>query len=86
MSRMSVVGGNIVIDTVKKAEDDNGIIVRMYEAHGCRGRYEFVTNLPVKRVVETNLMEKEENRLVMKSGRLLLEFKPFQIVTLKLKV
>ena len=86
MSRMSVSGGNIVIDTVKKAEDDNGIIVRMYEAHGCRGRYEFITNLPVKRIVETNLMEKEEKGLGMKNGTLALEFKPFQIVTVKLKM
>ncbi|MCX6993010.1 MAG: glycosyl hydrolase-related protein [Kiritimatiellaeota bacterium] len=86
ISRMSVSGDNIVIDTVKQAEYDNGIIVRMYEAHGCRGRYEFVTNLPVKRVVETNLMEKEEKRLGMKNGKLSLEFKPFQIVTLKLKM
>ncbi|MBU0715570.1 MAG: hypothetical protein KJ964_09480 [Verrucomicrobia bacterium] len=86
MSCMSISGGNIVIETVKKAEDDNGLIVRMYEAHGCRGRHEFVTNLPVKRVFETNLMEKEEKRLVMKNGKLVLEFKPFQIVTVKLKM
>lgn len=86
LSRMGVSGGNIVIDTVKQAEDDNGIIVRMYEAHGCRGRYEFVTDLPVKRVVETNLMEQEEKRLAIKNGKLALEFKPFQIVTLKLKM
>jgi alpha-mannosidase len=81
---MSITGNNVVIETVKKAEDDNGIVVRMYEAHGCRGRRTFKTTLPVRRVVETNLMEKVEKRLTVKQGRVSLDFKPFQIRTIKL--
>jgi len=83
-SLMSVSGDNVVIDTVKKAEDDDGIIVRMYEAHGCRGRRTFRTGLPVRRVVETNLMEKEERRLPLREGKVAVDFAPFQIRTLKL--
>jgi alpha-mannosidase len=83
-SWLGVSGDNVVIETVKKAEDDRGIIVRLYEAHGCRGRRTLATALPVKRAVETDLMEKEERRLPLRNGRVTLHFRPFQIRTVKL--
>jgi len=83
-SFFSVSGENVVIDAVKKAEDDNGIIVRMYEAHGQRGRRTFSTSLPVKRIIETDLMEREERVLKHRKGKVSLTFKPFQIRTIKL--
>ncbi len=82
----AVSSDNVVIDTVKKAEDDDGIIVRMYEAHGCRGRRTFSTALPVVRIEETDLMERPERELKMRGGKVSLHFKPFQIRTLKLTV
>jgi alpha-mannosidase len=83
-SAMAVSGENIVIDTVKKAEDDNALIVRLYEAHGCRGCRDFTTMLPVKRVFETDLMERVEKELFFRNRKITLEFKPFQIITLKM--
>ena len=79
-----VTGGNVIIDTVKQCEDDDGLIVRMYEAHGCRGRRTLQTALPVKRVIETDLMEREERKLTIRNGRITLDFKPYQIRTVKL--
>ncbi|MFA5865476.1 MAG: alpha-mannosidase [Phycisphaerae bacterium] len=86
VSNFDISGENIIIETVKKAEDDNGLIVRMYEAHGSRGTRTFHTSLPVQRIFETDLMEKEENRLTPKDGTVKLSFTPFQIRTLKLIV
>ena len=83
-SWMSVSGDNVIIDTIKKAEDDNSIIVRLYEAHGWRGCYTFQTSLPIKHVFETNLMESEEQELTFRHGKVSLDFKPYQIRTLKL--
>ena len=80
----AVTSDNVVIDTVKKAEDDGGLIVRMYEAHGCRGRRTFTTTLPVLCVEETDLMERVERVLKQRDGQVSLSFKPFQIRTLKL--
>jgi len=84
-SNVSVTGDNIVIETIKKAEDDDAIIVRLYEAHGARGRRTFRTTLPVRQIIETNLMEAEEKKLAAKNGAVTLEFTPYQIRTLKLK-
>ena len=83
-SQMTVTGENVVIETVKKAEDDGAVIVRLYEAHGSRGKRTFRTSMPVKRIVECDLMEHEEKVLADKTGRVSLDLKPFQIRTLKL--
>jgi alpha-mannosidase len=82
-SWLNVSGENIVLETLKKAEDDSSMIVRLYEAHGSRGVRTISTTLPVKKVIETNLMEKEEQRLKVKNGSVKLNFTPFQIRTLK---
>lgn len=83
-SYFAITGENVIIETVKKAEDDQSIIVRMYETSGIRGSRTFKTSLPVKKIIETNLMEKEEKKLDVKNGSVSLTFTPFQIRTLKL--
>jgi alpha-mannosidase len=83
-SRMSVTGDNVIIETVKKAEDDDAIIVRLYEAHGWRGRYTLRTTLPVVQAYETDLMENVERELNLRNGTVVLSFKPFEIKTVKL--
>lgn len=67
-SWFSVSGDNVMIETVKKAEDDDGVIVRLYEANGCRGRRTLRTSLPLTRAVETDLMEREERELAMRNA------------------
>jgi len=83
-SLMSVSAENVAIDTVKKAEDDEGLIVRMYEAHQCRGDCTFTTALPIHRAAETDLMEREERALEIRDGKIELHFHPFEIKTIKL--
>ncbi|MCC6694735.1 MAG: alpha-mannosidase [Candidatus Hydrogenedentes bacterium] len=84
MSQMSITGENVIIETIKKAEDDDGIIVRLYEAHGSRGRNTIETALPVARAFETDLMEHHERELTVRNGSIALSFKPFEIKTVKL--
>ncbi len=83
-SAMAISGDNVIIETVKKAEDDDAVIVRLYEAHGCRGRRIFSCALPVRRVMEVDLMEREEKTLPSRNGRVAMDFRPFQIRTLKI--
>lgn len=45
---------NVVLDTMKKAEDSNDIIVRMYEAYGGHARarlVRYVTHIRVEKLV-----------------------------------
>ena len=83
LGAFSITGENVIIETVKKAEDDKGLIVRLYEAHGCRGRRTLTTGLPAKAATEVNLMEKPIRELKLRNGKMALDFKPFQIRTVK---
>jgi alpha-mannosidase len=85
-SYLQVNSRAVVIDTVKKAEDSNDLIVRLYEAHGTRGPVRLTSRLPVKKVTRCNLLEDEEAQLQWSEGGVNLEVTPFQLVTLKLSL
>ncbi len=75
--------GNLVVDTVKKAEDDARLIVRVYEAHGQRGTGRLAFGKPVQSAVECNLMEEEEGEVAFDERGLEFDFLPYQIRTFK---
>ena len=50
---------NLIVETVKKAEDDESIIIRLYEAYGRRGRAILRLGKTFKSIGEVNLMEEE---------------------------
>ncbi len=75
---------NVIIETVKLAEDGQGLIARLYESQRRRGRVEFVTGFPLARAWETNLLEENQRELAVDGNRIALELRPFQIVTLRL--
>jgi alpha-mannosidase len=76
---------NIIIETVKAAEDSSGdIIVRMYEAMRTATRCTFETVLPLRKAVETNMMEQEKAGLDIDDNKIKLEFRPFEIKTVRL--
>jgi alpha-mannosidase len=83
-SYFSVNRPNVVIDTVKKAEDSDAIIVRLYEAHGCRGRFRLSSSLPVTSAALCNLLEEHDQPVRWTGDGAELDIAPFQVVTLKL--
>ncbi len=50
---------NVVIETVKRAEESEGIIVRVYESARRRGQFHLYFPFEVERVEETNLLENQ---------------------------
>jgi len=84
MRQLWMEGEGVVVEAIKKAEDDKSLIVRLYEAHGGRGEMDLVTALPIRAAYETDLMERVERRLPLRRGRVRLAFAPFQIRTIKM--
>jgi alpha-mannosidase len=82
----SVNDPNLVLDTIKKAEDDDSTILRLYECHGARGTAMLKLDLPFKRTEYCNVLE---DRLaaakVGKNGAIQIPYGPFQIITLKIR-
>ena len=75
---------NIVIETVKKAEDSTKVVVRMYEAENKRTTCNLMTSLPMVSCMESDLMENPERTLSANGNAVTLEFRPFEIKTVLL--
>jgi alpha-mannosidase len=77
---------NVVIETVKRAEDGNGLIVRMYEHHRCRRRVALTAGFPIAHAERCNLLEEplEDERCVLEDDVVGFEITPYRIVTLRL--
>jgi len=74
---------NVLIETIKKAEDGNGYILRLYESHRKRGLVEIASCFPIKIAWETNLLEENLARCSILDSKIHIEFKPFEIKTLR---
>lgn len=86
--RFSMLTGskkNIVIETVKKAEDRNTVILRLYEAFGQKTTATFTGNLNFKKAFICDLLENREQPLKTQNGSFTLTLKPFEIVTVALE-
>lgn len=80
---------NVVLDTVKRAEDSDHIIVRLHEAFGGRAQFKLKSPLNVQSVVRCNILEDDGEPVEFvkserASGWIVLH--AFEILTLKLKV
>jgi alpha-mannosidase len=71
---------------VKKAEDSNDVIVRLHEAHGNKTRARLQFANPPKHIEEADLLERRTAQLVTRNAQLDIQFNPFEIKTLKLKL
>ncbi len=76
----------VIIEAVKRAEREDAVIVRLYEAHNCRGTVNLKTCLPVRSAHLCDLMEKDQDELEIKAGSVHLDIKPFEIVTIKFRL
>ena len=75
----------IILDTIKKAERDNTIILRLYEPRGIKTSSTLKFKRVPLKVFESDLMEKDISELSVKKGELQLRFAPFEIKTLKIQ-
>ena len=76
---------NVIIETIKHAEDGNGIIVRLYESQRKRGQVQVNVGSAVDAAWATNLLEENESVLSVENDSIILNLKPYQIVTLRVK-
>lgn len=76
----------VVIDTVKKAEDSEDIIVRLYESHGTHGTALLQTVLPARTVRRCNLLEDDgdDEPVSLSDGKYKFSYCPFELITLKI--
>ncbi|WP_224815389.1 glycoside hydrolase family 38 C-terminal domain-containing protein [Hasllibacter sp. MH4015] len=75
-----------VIETVKPADDGDGVIVRLFEAHNTRGPVDLALSDAVKSVACVGLLEDGGQNLEINGGRVSVPLSPYEIVTLRLRL
>jgi alpha-mannosidase len=75
----------VAIETVKQAEDGQGLIVRLYESQRRRGPFVLTTGFPLRAAWRTNLLEENGERLETEGHSLRHHIRPYQILTLRLE-
>ncbi|MDO5022429.1 MAG: alpha-mannosidase [Eubacteriales bacterium] len=75
---------NVMVETIKKAEDGNGIIVRMYETDKALTKAEFTWKRPVTQVIECNAIEEKIKEIPLNNNSFAFEIKPFEIKTFRI--
>ena len=74
---------NVIIETVKIAEDSNALIVRAYECWNSKTPVKITFNSEIKSATECNLMEEADESVEYSGNEISATFKPFEIKTFK---
>ena len=85
-SMMSVDAPNVIIDTVKAAEDGSGdTIIRLYESKHAACDACLTLSLPAGAVYACDMLENPSEQLPLRDGRVQLRFRGFEVKTLRVK-
>jgi alpha-mannosidase len=79
-----VEADHVLLETVKQAEDGDGWVVRLYEFKQCRSSaVQLAFGQPLRRAVECNLVEEDEQPVAWEGSTLTFPIQPFEIKTFK---
>ena len=86
-SLFNLDASNIILETVKPAEDGStDIILRMYESKRMSTRCTLITTLPVVKATQTDMLENIQQQLSLSEGKVTLDFRPFEVKTIRLSI
>lgn len=85
-SFMSVDRRNVILETIKKSEDGNDMIVRMYEVENTRCNVILTSFLPISKISEVNLMEEpvEESKVTLSGNKASFQILPYEVKTYRI--
>ena len=81
----SVDKANVILETVKQAEDKNGTVLRLYECENARTKTVLTVPAGTKHAYITDLLEQIEAEVPVVDGKIALTVKPYEIVTVLLR-
>jgi alpha-mannosidase len=77
---------NVIVESIKWAEQEDAFVVRLYEAGKLSGDVHVQFKTPIRAVSETNLLEENPHPLAMSDQRVSFFMHPFEIKTLLVHV
>lgn len=85
-SLVSVEVPNVVVETVKRAEDSPDLIVRCYECTNQRGPVTLTFGRPILEATECNLVERDDQPVRFEGDQLVFYVKPYEIRTFRVRL
>ncbi len=85
VSFASVNKRNVILETVKAAENGEGTVLRLYECENARTKVTLTVPADTKSAYLTNLLEEIESELPVENGKVTFTIKPYEIITVLTK-
>lgn len=82
-SLVSCSSDSVIVDTVKRADDGSGVVVRLFESKNARTSVTLEAGFDFTEVALCDMLENEEKKLSHDGRKVALDVKPFEIVTIK---
>lgn len=86
LSLASVNKDNIMIEVIKKAEDSDDLIIRLYEFHNKKSNVDLTFFRDIEKAVECNLLENDVQYVKINGNTINFMINPFEIKTFKVKL
>ncbi|MCM8786186.1 MAG: glycosyl hydrolase-related protein, partial [Candidatus Omnitrophica bacterium] len=77
--------GKLIPTCFKKSIKDNTFILRMVEYEGKKGKCSIIFERDVKNIWMSNVKEENLKKLTLKNKQLILNYKPYEIITIKIE-
>lgn len=77
---------NVIIETIKKAEEGEEIVLRLYEAYNKRNSYTLKFYKEIESIKECDLMEHHIGEVTFSSDTMFDSIKPYEIKTFKIRL
>ncbi|MBD5455236.1 MAG: alpha-mannosidase [Lachnospiraceae bacterium] len=74
---------NVVIEAIKRSEDSNAWIIRLYECYNKRCNVTMQLREKIHNAFLCNLLEEQEEPVVFEKDKILFSIKPYEILTFK---
>lgn len=85
-SLLSTDCGHVMIETVKRAEGDSSMVLRVYEYQNSRGPVKINVNTRISSVTECDLLENGQGAVEHTQGTFSFYIKPYEIKTFKVEL
>jgi alpha-mannosidase len=72
---------HVVLETIKVAEDGNGLILRLYETNAQRGKFVIKTGFKIAKAWRSDILEKNKEEIEVEEQRIIGYILPYQILT-----
>ena len=84
-SYAAVDKSNVILETVKQAEDGRGTILRLYECENARTKFTLTVPPTTTQACITNLLEEPQHPLTVTNGQIPCTIHPYEILTIRIE-